>query len=275
VGDEMIQKKYYRLNELESKFGFDQYDYIYLCEQHNNPIHFLVFSRYFVITQPDFKEIRVLGVATYKGVITLKPQDRKRLLQNDSVTITECDLLDKSGVTLYESPSQTLIESCFDERHIIKAQSFENIPNESIHARIIDEKHREMLYVEFDSLKTTLTFDIKQMILTPKDIEWAEGHLLIKESSLVKEDDSRERENTFHIYLKELMKAYPRKGASALWNHIFKEFREESDTIDPHFILRDMSPNEIIWGQENDADRTMKKSTFKNLFTRFKKIKSF
>ncbi|PKH88643.1 hypothetical protein [Colwellia sp. Bg11-28] len=269
----MIEKDYYRLSELQSKFGFSEYDYIYLCEQHNNPIHFFVFSKYFVITEADFTEIRVVGVVNYKGVITLKPHDRRRLLQQGSISITECDLLNKSSITMYETPSGILIDNCFDSRYVLKSLDVNAIPNHSINGRVIDEKNREMMHTESDLLTTTLSFELNDMVVTPKDIDWAKSHLFPTDEMPKKEEDSGERENVFHLYLKGLIKAHPRKGASALWNHILQQHSEENDLIDPYFLLREMSTDKIIWGQENDNDRTMTKGTFKNLVSRFQKNK--
>jgi hypothetical protein len=109
------------------------------------------------------------------------------------------------------------------------------------------------------------------MVVTLEDIEWAKKCLFnegyIRET---KENDS-ERENIFHTYLKELIKANPRKGASALWSYILQQHNEDNDLIDPYYLLREMSSDKIIWGQGNDTDRTMTKGTFKNLVSRFKK----
>jgi hypothetical protein len=173
----MIDKDYYRLSELDSRFGFSKYDYIYLCEQHNNPLRFYVFSKYFVITEANFTEIRVLGVATYKGVVSLKPHDRKRMLQQGNITVIECNLLNKSGITLYEQPSKILVKNCLDSRHVIKPLNFNSIPDNNINGRIIDEVNREMTHTESDLLRGELSFNLDEMVLTPKDIEWAKGLL--------------------------------------------------------------------------------------------------
>jgi hypothetical protein len=266
----MIEKEYYRLPELKERFGFTEYDYLYLCEQYNNPIRFFVLGKYFVMTAPNFSEIKVLGVVAYTGIINLKPHDRKRLLQEGSISITECELLNQSGIRLYESPSQEFIESCFDERYAIEPLALENIPNKSITARVIEEKHREMLYVEFDSLRTKLKFDLDQMVLTKDDIEWAQ-HCLSTEIKAAETSETNKRENAFHTYLAELMKAHPRKGATKLWNYIIEQYKAENDLIDPDYLLREVSRDEIIWGKGSEKDRSMKKSTFENLFSRLNK----
>jgi hypothetical protein len=269
----MIEKDYYRLPELKDRFGFTEYDYIYLCEKYNNPIRFFVFSRYFVITEPSFIDISVLGVATYKGVISLKYQDRKRLFQQGTVTITDCDLLNKSSITLYETPSQILVKNCFDKRYVIKSLDLDDIPKENINGRIVDEKNREISHTERDLLRTTLTFAINDMVLTPDDIAWAKSYLFPNEKVPQKVVDTGERENVFHLYLKKLIHAHPRKGASALWNYILEQYNKENDLIDPYYLIRDMSSDKIIWGQGSNSDRTMTKGTFKNLVSRFKKYK--
>jgi hypothetical protein len=267
----MVEKDYYRLNELEQKFGFSSYDYIYLCEQFNNPIRFYIYSRYFLVTKPTFTEVEVLGVAAYKGVINLKPKDRKRLLQDNEVEITECSLAKKTSITMLERPSEIFVKNCLSILHIIQPLNFDNISDIDISARIIEENNRDMVHTETDLLTASLSLHLQDMVVTLEDIDWAKNCLFnegyIRET---KESDS-ERENIFHTYLKKLIKTHPRKGASALWGYILQQHNEDNDLIDPYYLLREMSTDKIIWGQGNDTDRTMTKGTFKNLVSRFKK----
>jgi hypothetical protein len=267
----MIEKDYYRLNELEQKFGFSSYDYIYLCEQFNNPIRFYIYSRYFLVTKPTFTEVEILGVAAYKGVINLKPKDRKRLLQDNKVEITECGLAKKTSITMLESPSEIFVKNCLSIRHIIQPLNFDNISEIDINARIIEEKNRGMMHTETDLLTASLSLYLQDMVVTLEDIDWAKKCLFNEGYIRETKESESERENIFHTYLKKLIQAHPRKGASALWSYILQQFTEENDLIDPYYILREMSSDKIIWGQGNDIDRTMTKASFKNLVSNLKK----
>jgi len=267
----MIEKDYYRLNELEQKFGFSSYDYIYLCEQFNNPIRFYIYSRYFLVTKPTFTEVEILGVAAYKGVINLKPKDRKRLLQDNKVEITECGLAKKTNITMFERPSEILIKNCLSIRHIIQPLNFDNISEIDINARIIEENNRDMVHTETDLLIASLSLHLQDMVVTLEDIDWAKKCLFDEGYIRETKEGEGERENIFHTYLMELIQTHPRKGASALWSYILQQHKEENDLIDPYYLLREMSSDKIILGQGNDTDRTMTKGTFKNLVSRLKK----
>ncbi|GAA6170811.1 hypothetical protein NBRC116592_04810 [Colwellia sp. KU-HH00111] len=265
----MFRKDYYRLGELESKFGFSAYDYIYLCEKFNNPIRFYAHKHYFLMMDLDLYKKKLLGVAYYKGVINLLPQYRNELLQSGSVEIEECYLTDKKFIELYEEVSPELVVNCFDEKYEVTSLRPENIQATNIYSRVIGEENRDMVQKEVTKLDCRLNLKLEDMVLTNDDISWA--RLSLKMSNNEKVLPESERENTFHIYAKHLINFYPGKGASALWNIILKKHHEEDDEIDPYCILIEVYPDEIIWAVKGDTERTMKKSTFKNLITKLKK----
>ena len=107
----MIDKDYYRLPELKERFGFTEYDYLYLCENYNIPIRFYIHHQYFLLTEPDNKNRKsnVIGAINYKGLIEVNSRDRKSFLKNSTVEVSQCYLLDKNGVTSFETSSDILI----------------------------------------------------------------------------------------------------------------------------------------------------------------------
>lgn len=269
----MFEKDYYRLAELESKFGFSSYDYIYLCEKFNNPIRFYAHKHYFLMMELNFYQRNILGVAYYKGVINLLPQYRNELFQSGSVEIEECYLTDKKFVDCYEVVSKELVENCLDKSYEITSLKPESIQKTNIYSRIIGEENRDMIQKETTQLNFKLSLKLEDMVLTNDDISWARLSLGISknviESSI--SENENERENTFHIYAKHLINFYPGKGASALWKIILEKYHEDDDEIDPYCILVEVYPDEIIWAVKGETERTMKKSTFKNLITQLKK----
>jgi hypothetical protein len=266
----MFEKDYYRLGELESQFGFSSYDYIYLCEKFNNPIRFYVHKHYFLMMDLNFYKRKILGVANYKGVINLLPQYRNELFQSGMVEIEECYISDKKFIELYEEVSPELVANCFDEKYEVTSLRPENIQETNIYSRIIGEENRDMIQKETTKLDFKLNLKLEDMVLTNDDISWARLSLGVSNNEKESPTNDSDRENTFHIYAKHLINFYPGKGASALWNLILKKYHEEDDEIDPYCILIDVCPDEIIWAVKGDTERTMKKSTFKNLISKLK-----
>tara|TARA_A200000113_G_C8567545_1_gene258195 strand:- start:38 stop:316 length:279 start_codon:yes stop_codon:yes gene_type:complete len=85
----MIEKQYYRTPELQYHFNFNGFDYQYLCENSNVPLHTFIYSRYFVLAERiprSFKKI-IRGVVYYTGVVELPPHIKKLVLRDNSALI--------------------------------------------------------------------------------------------------------------------------------------------------------------------------------------------
>jgi len=205
----MFEKDYYRLGELESKFGFSSYDYIYLCEKFNNPIRFYSHKHYFLMMDLNFYQRKLLGVAYYKGIINLLPQYRNELFQSGSVEIEECYLSDKKFVDSYEEVSPELVDNCFDEKYEVTSLKLENIQETNIYSRVIGQENRDMIQNETTKLNFKLNLKLEDMVLTNDDISWARLILEVPNNEKESPTSESDRENTFHIYAKHLIKCYP------------------------------------------------------------------
>jgi hypothetical protein len=262
----MIEKDYYRLPELEKLFGFTAYDYIYLCEKYNNTIRFYVHNHWFVLIENNFENNNVVGVVNYKGVINILPQHRTDLLQQSQIHASRCILTNKDSITTFESPSDILIKNCFDESHLIVHKNLSDIQETNFLGVVIGEQNRNMLHQENTLLEQSLTFRLKDMVITSNDITWAKIILNI--------ETENQKENLFHIYTKHLIKAYPNKGGAALWNLILKKFHDDDDEIDPYCILNEVYPDKISWKKPDKTDGSITKGTFKNLVSDLKNKKN-
>ncbi|XQW85675.1 hypothetical protein ACOYR1_02765 [Thalassotalea piscium] len=263
----MIEKDYYRLPELKDLFGFTEYDYLYLCEKHNIPIRFYIHHQYFLITEPDNKNRKsnVIGAINYKGLIEVNSLDRKSLLKNSTVEVSQCYLLNKNGVTSFETSSDILIDKCLDERYVKRDSALADLTSFPYFSIVIGEENRDLIQQENTPLIARLPLNFKNFVITKEDVEWCKFALEIDATS------DKSRENILHTQIKRLIQLYPTLGGTALYRKVYENYLNEDDSTDPYSLYLEVNADLIVWGRSEKFEREFSKKSFRNLVTEFKK----
>jgi hypothetical protein len=263
----MIEKDYYRLNELEQKFAISSYDYLYLCENYNIPIRFYIYHQYFLLTEPDNKsrKLNVRGVIDYKGLVEVNSIDRKILLKHSNVQISRCYLIDQKGIGSLESSSDILVDNCLDERYIKRDLRLEELELFRYSAIIIGEENRDLIQQENTPLNAKLTFNFNDVVVTKEDIEWCKLALEIELTN------DKPREHIIHNQIKQIMRNNPTLGGTPLYRKVHDNFINENDSTDPYSLYLEVDADEIVWGKAEKYEKTLSKRTFLNLVSKFKK----
>jgi len=263
----MIEKNYYRLPELKDRFGFTEYDYLYLCENYNIPIRFYIHHQYFLLTEPDNenRKTNVIGAINYKGLIEVNSIDKSSFLKDSKVEVSRCFLMDKNGELSFESSSDILINNCFDERYVQKYSSLAELKSFPYYAIVIGEENRNLIQQENTPLIASLKLNFKNFVITKEDIEWCK---LMLEIDLT---NDKPREHIIHNQIKQIMCDNPTFGGSALYRKVHDNFINENDSTDPYSLFLEVTIDEIVWGKAGKYEKTLTKRTFLNLVSKFKK----
>jgi len=263
----MIEKDYYRLPELKDRFGFTEYDYLYLCESFNVPIKFYIHHQYFLVTEPDHKNRRsnVLGAIDYKGLIEINSVDRKTFIKDSKVNVSRCYLLDEKGITFLESSSDILIEKCLGERYVKKDSNLTELKLFPYYAIVIDEENRDMIQQEATPLIAKLKLNLQNIVIAKEDIEWCK---LTLEIDL---HNGQSREHIFHNQIKRLIQQNPTLGGADLYRKVHGNFINDDDSTDPYSLYLEVTTEEIVWGKAEKYEKKLTKRTFLNLVSKFKR----
>jgi heat shock protein HspQ len=263
----MIEKDYYRLPELKDRFGFTEYDYLYLCENYNIPIRFYIHHQYFLLTEPDNenRKTNIRGAIHYKGLIEVNSIDKSSFLKHSIVNISRCFVMDKNGVTSFETSSDILIDNCFDERYVNKGLNLKELKSFPYYAIVIGEENRDLTQQENTLLTEKLSLNFKNIVITKEDIDWCK---LMLELDLTSD---KPREHIIHNQIKKIMRDNPTIGGTALYRKIYTNFLNENDSTDPYSLYLEVNIDEIVWGKAEKYEKTLSKRTFLNLVSKFKK----
>tara|TARA_R110001592_G_scaffold119931_1_gene323545 strand:- start:259 stop:1059 length:801 start_codon:yes stop_codon:yes gene_type:complete len=263
----MIDKDYYRLPELKDRFGFTEYDYLYLCENYNIPIRFYIHHQYFLLTEPDNKNRKsnVIGAINYKGLIEVNSLDRKSFLKNSTVEVSQCYLLDKNGVTSFETSSDILIDKCLDDRYVKRDSTLADLASFPYVAIVMGEENRDLIQQENTPLTAKLSLNFKNIVITKDDIEWCKLTLEIDLAN------GQPREHIIHNQIKQIIRINPTLGGVALYRKVHDNFINDDDSTDPYSLYLEVNTDEIVWGKAEKYEKKLTKRTFLNLVSKFKK----
>ena len=263
----MIEKDYYRLPELKERFGFTEYDYLYLCEKYNVPIRFYIHHQYFLITEPDNKnrKTNIRGAINYKGLIEVNSIDKSAFLKHSTADVSRCFLMDKNGITSLETSSDILIDNCLGERYVQKNSNLTDLKSFPYYAIVIGEENRDMIQQEDTPLTEKLSLNFKNFVITKEDVDWCKLTLGIDVPN------GQSREHVIHNQIKKIIQDNPTLGGAALYRKVHDDFINENDSTDPYSLFLEVNTDEIVWGKVDNCEKTLKKRTFLNLVSKFKK----
>ncbi|WP_334064819.1 hypothetical protein [Alteromonas genovensis] len=266
----MIEKKYYRTPEFKNNFNFNHFDYQYLCESFNVPVHIFSYARYFILAERvprSFKKI-IRGVAFYSGIVELSLNDKKLLLRDGSVPVKTVFLDDVKSIQTLESCSRELLDVLLKGNYEVDyVSSTTELDLFQCDAILIDEENRDLIHHKDTPLPESLNIKFEDLVLKRELVDWCKLQLDIEL------DTSNTREHMMKEQIKLIHRANPHMGATKLYRLMLENFENDIDTTDPLSILISMDRNEIIWGKTGEKEQTMSLKTFRNIFSGLKKTK--
>lgn len=267
----MIEKHYYRIGELKEKFGFSEYDYRYLCEQFDIPVFAYVHSEFFLLAETIEQSLtRTLkGVACYKGLVRLTDWDKKTLLRHGKVTLRTCYLDSCSGIGLLErSPDKSLDLIQQGAFEIKNAFSINQLDLDCTDAILIGEENRELAMPQSSSIERIINLDFDCLVFKKEQVDWCKFKLDIEDLS-----DLNNRRDLMRTQIRDLMRKYPKLGASALFKLIHENHINDIDDTDPYSLIIEVSVDKIVWGKPEKDEHVMTKKRFQNIVAELKKEK--
>lgn len=266
----VIEKLYYRMQELEKSLAFNEYDYRYLCENTNVPLHTHAYSRYFIIAERVPKTLKkiIRGVAYYSGVIELPMHFKRQLLRDGIVSLNYCYLDNLNSIATIESCSRVLLSQLFGDNYEIKyARKVEELNLSQCDAFLIDEENRELLHSSDTPLPESLDVEFVDLVIKTELIDWCMLQLGLDTAT------NQSREHLMKEQIKLVCRDNPQLGATKLYKLMRENFENDIDATDPLSILINIDRNEIIWGRPGVSEHTMSLKTFQNIVSDIKKSK--
>ncbi|NMP15169.1 hypothetical protein [Thalassotalea sp. Y01] len=266
----MIKKDYYRQAEFKNRFSFDEYDYRYLCEQYNNPLHYFVYRQFFILVQPDHKRRKQVarGIIDYKGLVQIAKYERKQLLMNGSTRFNRCQLIDKSGVISWEPCSRQLASHLLGENAIVESRELNELSWSELNAVWVSPQQRESMHSNNVFTQDEVKIHFEDTVLIRELVDWAQMQLGMES------DKNHERQGAIRQQIEMLVREFPSLGAAALFKKIHQNFIADKDETDPLSLYLEVNKDEIIWGKSDKFQKSLSKKRFQNIVSEIKKSKN-
>lgn len=255
------------MQELKSRFYFNHFDYRYLCENSNVPLHTFSYAQYFLLAERiprSFKKI-IRGVVYYTGVVELTLSDKKSLLKDGSVRVNTAFLTSLRGIQTLESCSKDLLNQHFGDNFTIEyASSTSELDLSQCDAMVINDEHRELLHQKHTPLPTGIDITFDDLVIKAELIEWCKIQLNVEKNI------SSKREHSMKEQIKILQRENPNLSGTRLYKLVLENFENDIDSTDPLSILISIDRDEIIWGKAGQNEYTMSKKRFLNICSELK-----
>jgi hypothetical protein len=289
----VIKKDYYRIDELEPRFGILEADLQYWLD--NEKIDFVIpqpLQNYVIGGRLKVGGFVGYGTVQYKGLIGI-PRDRAKLiLEKGKASIDGCLLIEQGKITYLDDLYRFSVPIPNDfvkswqpkplsEIHWGKVsakrypsvtknsqqflkEAFESLVNK-------DNKSAVELYKEVNNILSSPYLEIKKEVLCVTHTQLVKLSLVEDENPIkpISIEIAR-RDNAFRTLVKNLIKLHPTKGGTALWDFL-KENHESDESLDPESILDEVGRDELTWIDARKIERTITKKTFRNMVSDEKK----
>jgi hypothetical protein len=289
----LLDKTYYKISEIDKRFGLTLEDIQFLVENKKLKLSFFSPKDNYLIGNQTNAGFIGIGTVTYEGVIGINRNDALSILRKEQVKINTFALLepencnDWSGQYPFdvECPNDyicdwvatnpaTLKWPFFPARLIPKQTSnsmkmFVNSMAKSLEACSANNNEFMEQFRKYEDKPD------KFLRFSSRTIEFRDACILKSDLDNLNQkigptEGSPDFSNIFHNLVNNLIQSQPKLSAAKLWRFIKAQFDLENDDIDPDSILREVSDNEIIWEDSEGKDRTMKKRSFLQLYKRLK-----
>lgn len=277
-----MKKLYYRLEELQDRYGLCSYDIRYLMERDQLPLCFFRTYCVFIAGKEDAHRFDAYGCVSYFGLVELKHYHNDALLENGYTDASNCYLLEKDTVETLSvdcpnsiKPPNNFIsqwlhidveELEFEQLFAIEnntATRIENATGEPESGYFFPLKGQNAsMHIDFPSHR----YELKDLVITHKTL--VELGLFTEEPK-AKADKERSK-NAFHRLIEHMIASHPRKRASELWA-LLRNTWEEDDNIDPESILSEVNERSLVWVSASGTENRISYKTFQNRVSEIRK----
>lgn len=303
----MIEKQYYRIDELSQRFGILEADLQYWLDKEQ--ISFVIpqtLQKYVIGGWSKSGDFIGYGAVEYKGLISVPKLDEQKILEKGKASIGECWLEESANINyLAESydfsvPSPNSFMNSWQPKHVSEI-TWGRIPAKRYPTASKDPQQNFMLMLE--SLSDTKSFfkkqkELKDILLSPsleiKKEELCVSHAQLVELGIVLQEKSTEdvkvlAKNTLHtdvklekpvkrssqltMLIERIVLAKPNMKAIEVWRQLRVEV--QMDVLDREYdtegILKDMTPSELLWDSRYGHSPSVQKTSFDSKVSRIKK----
>lgn len=174
------------MQELEKALGFSNFDYKYLIENLNIPLHTFTYCRYYILAQriPRSFKRTIKGVVYYSGVIELPQHIKKNILRDSDAVLSHAYLDSLQSIKTLESCSKELLFQLFENNFEVKpASSINELDLSQCDAILIDEENRDLLHHKDTPLPQSLNIKFEDLVLKRELVDWCKLQLNIEEAT--------------------------------------------------------------------------------------------
>lgn len=306
----MFKKEYYRLDELNKRFGVNFNDVQYAVESGALKLTFHVSNQRFVIGRKHLtKGLIAAGIARYSGLVSVSENEQLELIKHGIIKCRHFTLLQKSNITQLESkyPFKSSIPNKLMEDW--KPKVLEQVISDAVAATIcpkeqnnalkfagqtflnvmadISQKNKQDVKVDtsiYDRF-SDFQFQFEDIEFTQKDICIQQqevgilGSVLDSPNPVNKLDvashydsDKTTRTNDFHDVLIRILNKNSGFSAKKIWLLLEKECELPNGErqYDIHNIIRDIFDGEIYWVSIHQNENYFKFSSLAATLSRLK-----
>ncbi len=273
----MIKKKYYRITELEKKFGISEDDAQYLIEQGEVPLVFFRPNESFILgTEEDHKFIAHCYI-TYGGLIRLNKVFHLDFLLQHGFTLSSkaipIEFNNIDDVDPIQIPNLIGVDGEIHRWDVKDLHEFENEPLfilENSKPTVVEKGQnpppRGALFPRDDGAHFHLTFPHYKYQL--QDIVFEEK--TINKLGLVTTKKQPETNySPINSLVAHLMQLHPHKGAAQIWNLLYENW-EHDDDLDPESILVNMTREKLTYTKTSNIEVEIGKKRFRNIVSELK-----
>lgn len=297
----LINKKYYRLDELEGKFGITEGDALYLAENSEIDISLLCKRERFVIgAWSKSKEGHFVGfgIVNYRGLLGISKRDQLSLLDDGEVKINYALILEKGKVSDWSGDYPFTIDPPNNVIGSWRPEMFDQVDFDKFPAKLLPNEIttitgslRKIMggspfydQANFDEIKEKLDecpekqLTVKKVSFTSKDIRITD-EMLKKAISLLKGNtnkanllpSSSERSNLLTDLVESVLLAFPNEKAKSLWRKLREDNLRDTPELDIDSIILEVGLDQLVWLDRKGVEREVSFKRFQNMLSELKK----
>lgn len=252
-----MKKLYYRLDELQDRYGIYSYDIRYLMEREQLPLCFYRPQKIFIAGKNNDYQFSAYGHVAYFGLIELESLHADYLLDEGYTESKYCSLLERNNIESLgtdcprgiKPPHNDIAEWLFiDVDEMDEASVFALENNTAVRVEGVTEKPDSGYLMPIEGQDASIHINFPYYRYEFRDLVVQHKTLvelgLFDDEQNTKETSERSK-SPFHRLIEHLIKSFPQKRASELWS-ILKNTWEQDDDIDPESILAEVNERSLV-----------------------------
>jgi hypothetical protein len=294
----MSCQEYYRLDELEKRFNILPSTILYFVESSQVGLYTFI-DNLKVMYGGYYKGKGFIGFGHgyYRGPVELRRSDQISILKRSKIRVVEFILVDGSNVINHSQEYAFTIELPNKYLHGWEPKDIPILAGKKLAGKIYPRQGMDSLKIITNALEyykksvNSQSSDANNLLTDNPQSLSAIGYLIELEDIVISHEalekilttnsaeivpateksvNPKSRSDNASLRLvRNLIKLYPTKGASALWEYL-RENHETDESLDPESILDEVGRGKIIWIDDKKNERSMSKKSFQNMVSKEK-----